>query len=270
MPTAIPAVPATAADIVVVVTIPIALPCMYCAIFFAFGIVNVFLILARTGVTVAVIVFEPATVTTIPVASTVVVTIVTDFVTSPCQHFACLTTFVFFFVPAGTRLAVCKRQRRQFFVGFDTTVTTVPIATTFVIAIVTIPVTFPSVNITPRHAGMVTCEIGVVARAIVTVVIIAFAPTAVSAIPTASTIVVIVVAIAVASEMIDRTRPFTILARILARAVFTIFVSFVSTAAVAVIPAALANIISVVTIFVALPHFDARLIVGFEKIAIFG
>lgn len=267
--TAITAVPVATAYIVVVVTMPISLPWMDRAIFFAFGIVNVFFIHAGAGVTVAVIVFEAATVTAIPVASTVVITVVTYFVTNPCQNFAWLAAFHFCLIQACALIAVRERLRGQLFVGFCTTVAAIPITTTFVVAIVAVPVTFPGIDITPWHARMVACEIGVVARTVRTVVVIIFVATAVATIPTATTIVVFVIAIAVASEMIHCTGAVTIYERISARTVFTIFVSFVCTATVAIVPATLANIISVVTIFVTLPYFDTRCVGTFEYFAIF-
>jgi len=116
---------------------------------------------------------------------------------------------------------------------------------------------------------MVTLKKGVMTSAILTVIVIISVPTAVAAIPATSTIIIFVVTVAVPSEMIHSTGAITILARILARTVFAILVSFVGATAVAIVPAALANVISVVAIFVAQPYFDASLVIPFENFAIF-
>ena len=218
---------------------------------------------------VAIIVFEPTTVTTIPVASTVVVAVVAYFVTHPGQHFAWLAAFCLRFIETCTFITVCERLRSQLFVGFCATVATVPITTTFVIEIVAVPVTFPGVDVTFRYADMFTLEVGIVAGAIHTVVVIIFVSTAVATVPTASAIVVLVVAITVTTEMIHCTRAIAIYARVFAGTIFTIFMSFVSAAAIAVIPATLANIISVIAIFITLPYFHTRLIVAFENATVF-
>jgi len=107
--TTVTAVPVTAAYIVGVVTMSIALPWMDCTIFFTLGIVNVFLIHAGAGVAVAVIVFETTAVTTIPVTSAVVVAVVTYFVTHPCQHFTWLAAFHLCFIQTCAIMAVRKR-----------------------------------------------------------------------------------------------------------------------------------------------------------------
>jgi len=90
MSTAIAAIPVAATNVVIVVAMTITLPRMDCTILFTFRIMNVVLVLAGAGFTVAEIIFEPTAITTIPVASAVVVTIVAHFVAHPCQHFAWL------------------------------------------------------------------------------------------------------------------------------------------------------------------------------------
>ena len=167
VPTAVSAVPVATTDIIFVVAFSIALPLMHGAVFRALCIlVDKSLVQTRATMTVTVIVLEAATVPSIPVASVVVIFVVTVFVLNPSLHLAWLTALGFLWIQTSAFFTVQKRFRCYVFVCFCTTVTTVPVATALVVAVVTVAITLPRLDFALGYAGVIAFEEGVTTAAI--------------------------------------------------------------------------------------------------------
>ena len=140
---------------------------MHGAVFRALCIlVDKSLVQTRATMTVTVIVLEAATVPSIPVASAVVIFVVTVFVLNPSLHLAWLTALGLLFVQASAFSTVQKRFRCYVFVCFCTTVTAVPVATALVVAVVTVAITLPRLDFALGYAVVVAFEEGVTTAAI--------------------------------------------------------------------------------------------------------
>jgi len=110
--TAVSTIPVATTDIICVVAFSIALPLMHGAVFRALSIrVDKRLVQTRAFVTVAIVILEAATVSSIPVASTVVIFVITLFVLNPSEHLAWLAAFGFRFIQARAFITVQKRCR---------------------------------------------------------------------------------------------------------------------------------------------------------------
>jgi hypothetical protein len=88
-------------------------------------------------VTVPIIILEAATVSSVPVASAVVIFVIALFVLNPSDHLAWLAAFGFRFIQASAFITVQKRCRCKFLFCFCTTVATVPVAAAVIVFIVT-------------------------------------------------------------------------------------------------------------------------------------
>lgn len=175
--TAIATVPIARTLVVAVVALAVSLPGVYLAgarVATGFALVVIF-VLALAVNTMSILIFLPATVTAVPVTSTVVVGIVTGLVSFPCQNlatpFACL--FGDFWVITFTVLAMTVLALGALLVA--AAVTAVPITATKVIEVVTETIATPNVHpaffVTPdvcaiNHQALV---VGVLALAIAAV-----------------------------------------------------------------------------------------------------
>jgi len=215
--TAVSTVPVATTDIIYVVAFSIALPLMHAAVFRALSIrVDKRLVQTRATEAVAIVILEAATVSSVPVASAVVILVIALFISNPSEHLAWLATLGFRWIQARAVSTVLKRCRFQLLVCFSTTVATVPVATTLIVAVVTVAITFPRFHCALRYALVVTFEIGVTTTAIGTVLVIVLLATAVSTIPSAAAVVILVVTVAIATERVHRTRSIAIDSRVLA------------------------------------------------------
>ena len=110
--TAVSAVPVATTDIICVVAFSIALPLMHGTVFRALSIrVDKRLVQTRAFVTVAIVILEAATVSSIPVASAVVIFVIALFISNPSDHLAWLAAFGFRFIQARAFITVQKRCR---------------------------------------------------------------------------------------------------------------------------------------------------------------
>ena len=110
--TAVSTIPVATTDIICVVAFSIALPLMHGAVFRALSIrVDKRLVQTRAFVTVAIVILEAATVSSVPVASTVVIFVIALFVLNPSEHLAWLAAFGFRFIQARAFITEKKRCR---------------------------------------------------------------------------------------------------------------------------------------------------------------
>lgn len=174
--TAIATVPIASTLVVAVVALAVSLPGVYLAGARARGFaLDVLLVLALAVNTMSILILLPATVTAVPVTSTVVVGIVTGLVPFPCQNLATPLAFLVgdFWVIAFAVLAMTVLTLGALLVA--AAVTAVPIAATKVIEVVTETIATPNVHptffVTPdvcaiNHQALV---VGVLALAIAAV-----------------------------------------------------------------------------------------------------
>ena len=145
-----------------------------------------------------------------------VISVIAVFISNPRDHLAWLAAFGFRFIQAPAFTTVLKGNRCQFLVCFCTTVTAVPVATALIVAVVTRAITFPHFHSALWYALVVAFEEGVTATAIGTILVILLGATAVATVPSAAPVVVLVVAVAIATELVHRTRSIAIHSRVLA------------------------------------------------------
>lgn len=205
------------------------------------------------------IVVKSTAIPSVPVASAVVIFVITPLVSTPCEYLAFLTTFLLRWIQTRALATVQKRCCSQFLVCFSATVSTVPITAALIVAVVTSAIALPCFDGTLRYTSVVAREEGIAAATIRAKIVIIASSTTVSTIPAAATVVVVVVADPVLPEREHRARSVAVDPRVLACAVCAVLVALVGATAIASVPSATTNIIPVVTIFVALPGLDARL-----------
>ena len=202
----------------------------------------------------------PAAVASVPVAATVVVSIVAVLVAHEPRMFAsALAGHCHGWVEACALCAVLVR------VGSTTAITAVPVATALVVTVVTEVVLHPVGVCALAHAALVFFGVvrivGVLAAAVNAVEELSGntrATTAVAIVPVAAADVVAVVAVTISNEVRAVTRGDTgglFVVRIQAEAVSAVSQNGVVVTAVAAIPVAAANIVAVVTVTVALVSF---------------
>jgi len=174
--TAIATVPIARTLVVAVVALAVSLPGVYLAgARVATEFACVLFVLALAVNTMSILILVPATVTAVPVTSTVVVGIVTSLVSFPCQNLATPLAFLFedFWVITFAVLAMTVLALGALLVA--AAVTAVPITATKVIEVVTETIATPNVHpaffVTPdvcaiNHQALV---VGVLASAIAAV-----------------------------------------------------------------------------------------------------
>jgi len=147
--TAVATVPIASTLVVAVVALAVSLPGVHLARARATGIfIDVVCILALAVNTMSILVFLPAAVTAVPVASTVVVGIVAGLVAFPCHNLATPFAFIFddIWVIASAVLAMTVLALGALLVA--AAVTAVPITATKVVEVVTETIATPNVHST--------------------------------------------------------------------------------------------------------------------------
>lgn len=208
--------------------------------------------------------WDIATVATIPIACTIVIGIIAIAVAFKDEVGEATATALlldYFLVEAGTCLAVPVLHFR--FVA--TAIATVPIATTFIVAVVALAISLPGVHLAVPNASRFFLDIfGVLAFAINTVVIFVFWPAAVTAVPVASAVVIAIVAGLITFPSYNLAMPFAFSElwvqafAFVAVAVLPLCV-FLVAAAVTTVPTAAAMVVLVVAEIVTTPNVHRTL-----------
>lgn len=259
--TTITTVPITATVVVFVVTLAVSHPGEHLAVTKTIRILFYELrILAHAiNAVVKLIFFTPAAVTTVPVATTVVVCIVASLVAFPCQNLASTLAFACVWVLTLAFLAVTVLFLCVFLAA--TAVTAIPATATDVVRVVaeiiTTPNVYPALSIAfdtftvYDHALVV----GVMAFAVATVHFEVHVPwsATVATVPVATALVIFLITNIVTLPGKHLTSPIAHRMRIVAETFFAIFIVVIRPATVPAIPIKFAIVVVVVACAIALP-----------------
>lgn len=214
---------------------------------------------------------DVATVATIPTARAVVIGIVTEAVAFENEVSATTALTFDVLIETGALLAVTELH---FAVG-SATITSIPVTTAIVVIVITLAVTLPRVYLAGSRATFI---LGFVVRiqavAIDTMGVFVFLSATVTAVPTASTVVVIIVTglITLPCGNFATTIACLIGCRVQTVAFGAVAVLgrrvFVVSAAVTAVPTAAAYVVNVVAIAIAFPNMYPTLSVAFHPFAV--